>query len=128
MNNILLAVGKLTKNPELKYTQNNKAVCEVNLAIGSGDDTTFLPITMFGKMAETTKEYCHKGDLLGINGTIKNNNWKDKEGKTHYNYVFMANKVSFLSSKGNYTSKEESGLKKPKNELKENVKEWDLGW
>lgn len=127
MNNFIV-IGRLTKEPELKYNQNNNAICEVNLAIGSKEDTTFLPITIYGKMGENTKEYCHKGDQLAVSGTIKNNNWKDKDGKMHYNYNFVANKTTFVSHKGNYTKNEENCLKEPKNELKENVKEWDLGW
>ena len=44
-------------------------------------DTTFLDITIFGKIAETTNEYCQKGDILGIEYIVKNHNWEDEEGK-----------------------------------------------
>ena len=99
MNNFL-CTGRLTKNPELKYTTENKPICSIDIAINNGkDDTTFLPITIFGKMAEVTNEYCKKGDLVGITGIIKNHNWEDKEGKKHYDYSFIANRVQFLSTK-----------------------------
>ena len=99
MNNVFL-VGRITKDLELKYTPNNKAVTKVSLAVNNGkDDTTFLPITIFGNMAEITSKYCKKGDLIGIKGNIKNHNWQDKQGNTHYDYNFIAERVSFLSNK-----------------------------
>ena len=100
MNNTILMVGRITKDIELRYTPNNKAVITVNIAIQNGkDDTTFLPITVFGNVAETTSKYCKKGDLIGIKGNIKNHNWQDKQGNMHYDYSFIAERVSFLSSK-----------------------------
>ena len=100
MNNYI-CVGRITKDIELKYTPNNKAVIRVMLAVNNGkDDTTFLPITVFGNMAETTYKYCKKGDLIGVYATIKNQNWEDSKGNKHYDYSFIANKISFLA-KGN---------------------------
>ena len=99
MNNYM-CVGRITKDIELKYTTSNKAVIRVMLAVNNGkDDTTFLPITVFGNMAETTHKYCKKGDLIGVYATIKNQNWEDSKGNKHYDYSFIANKISFLSSK-----------------------------
>ena len=100
MNNYM-CVGRITKDIELKYTTSNKAVIRVMLAVNNGkDDTTFLPITVFGNMAETTHKYCKKGDLIGVYATIKNQNWEDKNGNKHYDYSFIINKISFLA-KGN---------------------------
>lgn len=100
MNNTTILVGRITKDIELKYTTSNKAVIRVMLAVNNGkDDTTFLPITVFGQMAETTHKYCKKGDLIGVYATIKNQNWEDSKGNKHYDYSFIANKISFLSSK-----------------------------
>ena len=100
MNNTILMVGRITKDIELRYTPNNKAVITVNLAIQNGkDDTTFLPVTVFGNVAETTSKYCKKGDLIGIKGIIKNHNWQDNQGNKRYDYSFIAERVSFLSNK-----------------------------
>ena len=91
-------VGRLTRNPELRYTSSNKAVAKITIACNnSKDDTTFLDITIFGKMAETTHEYCQKGDILGIEYIVKNHNWEDEEGKKHFTYNFIANRVEFIS-------------------------------
>ena len=108
MNNFSV-VGRITKNPELRYTKENKPVCEVSIAIQNGkDDTTFIPITLFGKTAEATCKYCKKGDLIGAIGIIKNHIWEDNKGNKRYDYTFMANKVNFLQSKVNTQTEEKT--------------------
>lgn len=98
--NILIITGRITKDLELRYTTNNKAVVNIPLAINNGkDDTTFIDIVVYGNVAEMTHKYCKKGDLIGVQATIKNNNWTDKDGNKHYDYKFMGYKVTFLSTK-----------------------------
>ena len=100
MNNNFILVGRITKDLELKSTSNGKSILKVNIAVQNGkDDTTFIETTIFGKMAETTHTYCRKGDLIGVSGIIKNHNWEDKNGSKHYDYTFLANKVTFLQTK-----------------------------
>ncbi len=102
MNNNFFFIGRLTKNPELKYTSSNKAVAQVDLAItNTKDDTTFVSITLFEKMAENVCKYCEKGDLIGFQGSVKNHNWEDNKGNKHYDYTFLANRMSFLQTKTN---------------------------
>ena len=111
MNNLLVLVGRITKDLELRYTTNNKAVVNIPLAVNNGkDDTTFIDIVVYGNVAEMTSKYCKKGDLIGAQATIKNNNWTDKDGKKHYDYKFMGYKVTFLSTK-----KEENNQVKAEN-------------
>ena len=100
MNNILCLIGRITRDLELRYTTNNKAVVNVPIAVNNGkDDTTFIDIVVYGNVAETTHKYCKKGDLIGAQATIKNNNWTDSNGNKHYDYKFMGYKVTFLSTK-----------------------------
>ena len=102
MNNNFIFIGRLTKSPELRYTSSNKAVTQIDLAVQNGkDDVTFVPITLFEKMAENVCKYCEKGDLIGFQGSVKNHNWEDNKGNKHYDYTFMANKMSFLQTKTN---------------------------
>lgn len=109
MNNTITMIGRITKDIELRYTPNNKAVATIYLAVqNSKDDTTFLPITIFGSMAETTNKYCKKGDLIGIRGIIKNHNWQDNQGNKRYDYSFIAERISFLSSKEKEVKKEQT--------------------
>lgn len=119
MNNNFIFIGRLTKSPELRYTSSNKAVTQIDLAItNTKDDTTFVPITLFEKMAENVCKYCEKGDLIGFQGSVKNHNWEDAEGKRHYDYTFMANRMSFLQTKTNNQQepKQAENVKKSTNE------------
>ena len=101
MNNNLILIGRITKDIELRYTPSNKAVAEISLAVNnSKDDTTFIRLTAFDKLAELVSNYCKKGDLIGTQSIIKNHNWEDKNGNKHYDYSFIINKISFLA-KGN---------------------------
>ena len=100
MNNNFIIIGRIVKDLDLRATSNGKSVLKVNIAVQNGkDDTSFIETTLFGKVAETTAQYCKKGDLIGVNGIIKNHNWEDKNGNKHYDYTFLANKVTFLQTK-----------------------------
>jgi single-strand DNA-binding protein len=100
MNNQFILIGRLTKNPILKSTSTGKSVCDITLAVNNGkDDTSFIQISYWNKLAETINNYCKKGDLLGVQGIIKNHNWEDKNGNKHYDYTFIGNKISFLATK-----------------------------
>lgn len=97
MNNYI-CVARITKDIELRYTPSNKAVVEISLAVNNGkDDTTFIRLTAFDKLAELVSKYCKKGDLIGTQSIIKNHNWEDKNGNKHYDYSFIINKISFLT-------------------------------
>lgn len=111
MNNLFTLIGRITKDLELRYTKEGKPVLDLNLAINNAkNDTTFITTTVFGKVAETTNQYCQKGDLIGVSGIIKNHNWEDKNGNKHYDYTFLANKISFLQTK----QKQETGQEQQK--------------
>lgn len=99
MNNQFTLIGRLTKEPILKSTSTGKSVCEISLAVSNGkDDTSFIQVSFWNKIADTISKYCKKGDLLGVNGIIKNHNWEDKNGNKRYDYVFIGNKISFLAT------------------------------
>lgn len=120
MNNIFIVIGRITKDLELRYTKESKPVTDVNIATNNGkDDTTFIKVTLWNKTAETTAKYCKKGDLIAVSGIIKNHNWEDEKGNKHYDYMFMANKVSFLSSKKE-KSEEENTTTNTQDDLIEN--------
>lgn len=72
-------------------------------------------------MAETTNEYCQKGDILGIEYIVKNYNWEDEEGKRHFTYNFVANRVEFISKASKSTNKVETPQEQAKNSLNKDV-------
>lgn len=117
-------IGRLTKDPELRYTKEGKAVSTFNLAVSNGkEDTTFIKITAFLKTAELIQKYTKKGDLIMVDGTIKNNNYEDKDGNKRFEYTFIANKTEFLSRTNKTTTKEEKGEEMPKIEPSKRIDE-----
>lgn len=110
MLNQLVIVGRLVKDPELKETDNGKKVSNITLAIprsyknSEGEyDTDFINCILWQGIAETTSEYCHKGDLIGIKGRVESS--LDKDGKNSMNLI--ADKVTFLSSKNKEQERQE---------------------
>lgn len=121
MNNNLILIGRITKDIELRYTPSNKAVVQISLAVNNGkDDTSFITLTAFDKLAEIIGKYSKKGDLIGTQSIIKNHNWEDKNGNKHYDYSFIINKISFLA-KGN---KQEETKEEPKKETHDPFQEF----
>jgi len=100
MNNQFEFIGRITKDLELKSYADGKSVIELPLAVNrSKDETLFVSVKVFGKRADTINLYCKKGDLIGVRGIVRNNNWEDKEGKKHYGYSFIATDTTFLQAK-----------------------------
>ena len=101
MNSVNL-IGRLTRDPELKYTPSQMAVTTFTLAIdrtkkpGEEKKTDFPRITVFGKSAENCNRYLKKGRLVGIQGRIQTGSYKDKDGRTIYTTDVVAANVEFL--------------------------------
>ena len=105
MINQLLVIGRLTKDPELKKTDSGKTIANVTLAVPrsyknvNGEyDTDFIDCILWSGVAETTTEYCKKGDLVGVRGRIQTRSYEKDEQKKFVTEV-IAEKVTFLSSK-----------------------------
>ena len=107
-------IGRLVKDPELRYTKSNKAVTEVTIATNE-QESQFIRITIFDKQAENINKYCIKGSLIAVIGTIKNHNWEDRDGNKHYDYTFIGQNIEFLSKPNNNTQKEENESNAPEN-------------
>lgn len=104
--NITMLVGRLTKDSELRFTENEKKVGNFTLAINrdykntNGEyETDFINCVVFGEQAETLNKYTQKGDLIGVQGRFQTRNYEDKEGKKHYITEVLVHKVQFLSTK-----------------------------
>ncbi len=105
MNKAIL-MGRLTKDPELRYTSTNMAVCNFTIAInrrfskqGEEKQADFIPIVAFDKTAEFCGKYYTKGRLVAIVGRIQTRTWDDNEGKRHYVTEVIAEEAHFADSK-----------------------------
>ena len=110
MNKTIL-MGRLTKDPEVKYLQdeNSTAMARYTLAVDrryrkdGKAETDFISCVLWKGIAENTVEYCKKGDLVGIKGRIQSRNIEiDEETKKQVVEV-VAEKVTFLSSRNKET-------------------------
>jgi single-strand DNA-binding protein len=115
MINQVTLVGRLTKDPELKWTPEGKAVTNVTLAVNrhyknsNGEfDADFVNCTLWGKTAENTSQYCQKGSVIGVTGRIQTRHYENQEGRRVYVTEVVAEGVRFLSSK---PSKESAGVR-----------------
>ena len=106
MNKVIL-LGRLTKDPELRYTTtNNTAVCTFTLAVnrrfvraGEERQADFIPIVVWDKLAEFCGKYFLKGRQVAIVGRIQTRTWDDNEGKRHYVTEVIAEEAYFADSK-----------------------------
>ena len=104
--NQTVLVGRLVRDPELKETENGKKVTKITLAVPrsyknvNGEyETDFIECTLWSGVAESTVEYCSRGDLLGVKGRIQTSNYDDENEKRHFVTEVIAEKVTFLSSR-----------------------------
>lgn len=102
MNSVIL-IGRLTKDPEVRYVQENQmAVATFTIAIdrpttkGKEKKTDFPRIIVFGKQAENCEKFLAKGRLVGIQGRIQTGNYQNKEGITIFTTDVVADRVEFL--------------------------------
>ena len=106
MNKAIL-IGRLTRDPELRYTTSNRAVCQFDLAINrpfinqetNQKEADFLRIILWDKQAENTAKYIHKGSQVAVEGRIQTRNYDNSEGKKVYITEIVANNIQFLDSK-----------------------------
>lgn len=105
MNRVVL-IGRLTKQPELRFTPGaGKAVATFTLAVNrrfktdGQPEADFLPIVVWGKQAESAANYLTKGSQAAISGKIATRNYENKEGQRVYVTEIIADEVQFLDSK-----------------------------
>jgi single-strand DNA-binding protein len=110
MNKVVL-VGRLTKDPELKFAQGTgTAVTTFTIAVNrrfkreGQPDADFIPVVVFGKTAENTANYMSKGKLLSVSGNIQTRNYEAKDGTRRYVTEVVADEVDFLEWGGTKTS------------------------
>ena len=118
MTNVFVFTGRITKDLEVKEVSNGTKVLNFSLAVDNPfkkDDTSFFDIVAFNKKAETLAEYCGKGSKIAVNGSAKQERFKDKEGNNRSTVRFTADNFEFLDNKGqsNNQSQQQSGQAKP---------------
>ena len=111
MLNKVVLIGRLTKDPDLRYTQSGIAVARFTLAVDRGfknqdgeKQADFIPITVWRGAAESCAKYLAKGRLVAVVGRIQTGSY-DKDGQRHYTTEVVADEVRFLE----WGNKQEQG-------------------
>ncbi len=111
MLNRVILIGRLTRDPELKYTPNGKAVSTFFLAVDRGftnqqgeREADFIPIVSWNKLAETVAHNLVKGRLVAVEGKLRVRSYEAKEGGRRYVTEVYADMIEFLERKGSVSS------------------------
>jgi single-stranded DNA-binding protein len=107
MNNVTL-MGRLTRDPELKYSQAGKAYCRFTVAVNrdfNKDEADFINCLAFGKTAETIAEWLVKGRRIALQGRIQTGSYQNSNGDTVYTTEVVADRFEFIDSARSDTNK-----------------------
>lgn len=124
MLNRVVLIGRLTRDPELRYSSTGTAVATFTLAVdrnftgANGErEADFIPVVTWRQLAETCANYLKKGRLTAVEGRIQVRNYENNEGKRVYVTEIVADNVRFLES----NRQEDSSGQRSNND----TKEWD---
>jgi single-strand DNA-binding protein len=107
--NRIIIVGYLGRDPEIRYTPDGQAVCNFSIATterrkdrsGDAQDiTTWFRVTLWGRKAEVANQYLSKGKQVYLEGTLRQEEWTDRDGLKRTSLVVNATDVQFLTPKG----------------------------
>lgn len=114
-------LGNLTRDPELKYTQSGAAVCSFGLAVNESyktkegnkvDETMFIDVTAWSRLAEVCNEYLRKGSLVFIEGKLKLETW-EKDGQKRSKHGVTLLSMQMLSKNDGPRQTTEHAQKEP---------------
>lgn len=114
--NRVIIMGNLTRDPEIRYTQNQTAVASLSVACNRSvrqpdgsykDQADFVPVTLWGKSAEAVQKYMSKGSGILVEGRITTNSYTAKDGTKKY--VTQVNGESFQFVGGKADGNQQSG-------------------
>ena len=104
--NRVVLIGRLTANPELRFTTSNNAVTTFSIAVDrnfknedGNKEADFINIVAWNKKAELIHQYLKKGDRVGISGRLQVRKYQNERGENRYVTEVVADEVEFLNSK-----------------------------
>jgi single-strand DNA-binding protein len=104
----VMIIGRLGRDPEMRYTQNGKPVTSFSVAtnrtwINSGgercEDTEWFNVVAWGNLAEICKQYLTKNQQVYIEGRLQTRGWEDQDGKKHYRTEVVASEMIILGER-----------------------------
>jgi len=106
--NRVIIIGNLGRDPEVRYAQSGMAICKLSVAVTERvkdgdawkDATEWFRVTVFGKTAENAGQYLQKGRQVYVEGRLKTEKYKDKDGVEKTSTEVVANTLTFLGGGG----------------------------
>lgn len=116
----VFAIGRLTRDAELKYTTGGLAIAKFSIACNSRakkgdqwiDEASFFEVSVFGKLAETLNQYLTKGKQIAVQGRMKQERW-EHEGKNMSKIVIIAENIQLLGGDKNTQGSAPDARKEP---------------
>lgn len=115
MLNKVILMGRLTRDPELKYTPSNVAVCSFSIAVerryarpGEQRQADFINIVAWRNTAEFVSKYFVKGQMINVCGSLQTRTWDDAQGVKRYATEVIADEVNFCGDNRNGSSQIDS--------------------
>lgn len=105
--NKAIFMGRLTRDPEIRYSQGENAIAVARFSIavnrkykrGDDPDADFFNCVCFGKQAEFVEKYLYKGIKIVISGRVQNNNYTNRDGQKVYGDCIMVEEIDFAENK-----------------------------
>lgn len=102
--NVVTLVGRVGRDPDVKYFESGSVVCNVTLAVNrrsrNSDEPDWFSLEMWGKTAEVAANYVRKGKLIGVTGSLKFDHWTDRStGMARSRPVIRVDRLELLGSK-----------------------------
>lgn len=109
MLNKAMIIGRLGKDPELRYTQSGMPVVSLAMATSENyvdkdgikqEKTEWHTVVFFNRQAELCAQFLSKGSLIYVEGSLQTRSWEDTQGQKRYTTEIRGNRVQFLDKKG----------------------------
>jgi single-strand DNA-binding protein len=114
--NKVMIIGKLGRNPEMRYTPSGRAVTSFSVATNRSwvnaegerrEETEWFNVVAWGNLAEICKQYLAKGQQVYVEGRLQTRGWEDQNGKKHYRTELVANEMIMLGERKSAETSEE---------------------
>lgn len=110
MLNHITVMGRLTRDPELRHTQDNVSVCGFTVAVerdyqphnAEQKQTDFIDVVVWRQTAEFVSKYFSKGRMIIVDGSLHSRKWQDKTGQNRTSWEVVANNIYFGDSRRDY--------------------------
>lgn len=116
MLNRVVLVGRLTRDPDLRYTPNGVAVANFNIACNrpfknqqGEQEADFINCVVWRKVAENLANYMKKGSMIGVDGRVQTRSYEGQDGKMVYVTEVLAENIQFLESRGGSNQQQQRG-------------------